>query len=306
MRFYMNTWQGHGTWEELQRDAVVDELREHAANIRDSHPWPTIHKTPVRERDDGRFVKAFPLEFPSGTGDLHQPRMRSDFTAIEWAQHLLRYYDGRMLASNRGHRVVWAIFNTAMRELSRQQGNLVVRTHNASVVTKAELEDFVKGRDDLLHSLCSFGADIPTTSMHWKREGNKLEWIVRQMMWHPPWVVGSEDHLGEGKPRRTPQKHPVEQQDDVEHQVEGKMETLDSEFMYLKDTEAVYDLSDDEDVVLSDPPQKLDEERELEDVNVDAIDSMKYLVRRWPTRQVSHRWGHQRKPCFVVHIELSV
>ena len=70
------------------------------------------------------------------------------------------------------------------------------------------------------------------------------------MMWHPPWVVGSEDHLGERKPRRTPQKHPVEQQDDVEHQVEGKMETLDSEFMYLKDTEAVYDLSDDEDVVL--------------------------------------------------------
>ena len=63
----------------------------------------------MRERDDGRFVNAFPLEFPSGTGDLHQPRMRSDFTAIEWAQHLLRYYGGRMLASNRGHRVVWAI-----------------------------------------------------------------------------------------------------------------------------------------------------------------------------------------------------
>ena len=66
----MNTWQGHGTWEELKRDAVVDKLREHATNFRESHPWPTIHKTPVREKEDGRFVKAFALEFPSGTGDL--------------------------------------------------------------------------------------------------------------------------------------------------------------------------------------------------------------------------------------------
>ena len=49
VRFYMNTWQGHGSWEELKRDAVVDELREHAANIRENHPWPTIHKTPVRK-----------------------------------------------------------------------------------------------------------------------------------------------------------------------------------------------------------------------------------------------------------------
>ena len=35
----------------LKRDAVVDELREHAANNREDHPWLTIHKTPVREKD---------------------------------------------------------------------------------------------------------------------------------------------------------------------------------------------------------------------------------------------------------------
>ena len=34
----------------------------------------------------------------------------------------------------------------------------------------------------------SFGAEIPTTSMHWKREGHDLEWIVRQMSWTPPWT----------------------------------------------------------------------------------------------------------------------
>ena len=193
-----------------------------------------------------------------------------------------------------------------MRELSRQQSNLVVQTHNASVVTKAELEDFVKRRYDSLHSLCSFGADIPTTSMHWKRKSSNSKWIVRQMMWHPQWVVGSEDHLGERKPRRTPQRHPVEQQDDGEHQVEGKMGTLDSEFMYLKDTEAFYSLSDDEDVDLSDPFQKSDEERKLEDENVDVIDSMKYLVRKVANTSSIESLGLSKKPCFVVHFEISV
>ena len=75
--------------------------------------WPEILEKPVIERSDGRFVKAFPLEFPAGVGDLHQERLRSDIKAADWAQHVFRYYDGRMLSSNRGHRVVWAIFNTA-------------------------------------------------------------------------------------------------------------------------------------------------------------------------------------------------
>ena len=86
VRVYMDTWCTHGTVDNPTGVAMKDQLREHAADV--ILPWPQIHKTPVRERDDGRFVKAFPLEFPAGTGDLHQPRMRSDFKAIEWALNI--------------------------------------------------------------------------------------------------------------------------------------------------------------------------------------------------------------------------
>ena len=67
------------------------------------------------ERADGRFVKAFPLEFPMGQGDLRQPRLRTTPRAVEAVQHLFRYCTGHLLRANRGHRVVWSLFNTALR-----------------------------------------------------------------------------------------------------------------------------------------------------------------------------------------------
>ena len=32
-------------------------------------------------------MKSFPIEFPMGQGDLHQPRLRADFSAGDYAQH---------------------------------------------------------------------------------------------------------------------------------------------------------------------------------------------------------------------------
>ncbi len=32
--------------------------------------WPTVATEPVPKRDDGRFVKSFPLEFQMGVADL--------------------------------------------------------------------------------------------------------------------------------------------------------------------------------------------------------------------------------------------
>ena len=62
------------------------------------------------------------------------------------------------------------------------------KNSHAVVLTKAQLQTFVHERDDLVGKLGSWGADIPTSSMHWKREGNHLQWIVRQMSWRAPWV----------------------------------------------------------------------------------------------------------------------
>ena len=104
-------------------------------------PWPSISPNPTRELEDGRFVKSHPIEFPMGTGDLRQARLRSDFSPADWVQHIFRYFTGHFLTSVRGHRVVWALFNTALREISREKGSIVHKRTNASVITKEELRD---------------------------------------------------------------------------------------------------------------------------------------------------------------------
>ena len=47
----------------------------------------------------------------------------------------------------------------------------------------------IDNQEDLVKEMASFGADIPTTPMFWKKETNRLQWIVRQMSWIPPWVT---------------------------------------------------------------------------------------------------------------------
>ena len=58
-----------------------------------------------------------------------------------------------------------------------------------SALTKADLRQLVIEREDLVRRIAAFGAEIPTTPMFWKRHGNELEWIVRQMSWTPPWCA---------------------------------------------------------------------------------------------------------------------
>ena len=123
-----------------------------------------------------------------GVGDLRQPALRDDFNAAEWAQHKFRDYDGRFVASGRGHRATWAIFNTTPLEASKTGGAAFFKASEASALTKADLRNLVEEKDDLIREMAMFGSDIPTTPMYWKRQTTQLEWIVRQMSWAPPWT----------------------------------------------------------------------------------------------------------------------
>ena len=116
----------------------------------------------------------------------------------------MRYYTGQFLHTVRGQRVVWALFNTALREHSRQTGHLVHKNSGSNALTLQELRDLVSAREDLVRQVATFGADIPTTPMYWKKEGNRLEWIVRHMSWTPPWVASDaadDDHLAMSRRR---------------------------------------------------------------------------------------------------------
>ena len=59
---------------------------------------------------------------------------------------------------------------------------------HVSILTKRDLKQLTEERDNLVGSLSAWGAAIPTSSMHWKREGDHLQWIVRQMSWRAPWI----------------------------------------------------------------------------------------------------------------------
>ena len=161
---YVSHWKATGA---VAAPAPRKVLEETTTRVRDYvYPWPRIEREPLRHDDDGRFVKSFPVEFPMGTGDLQQTRVRSDFSVADYVQHVMRYHTGHLLRSLRGQRVLYALFNTALREEGHKQGGLMHKNSHAVVLTKAQLEPLVHERDDLVGKLGSWGADIPTSSMH--------------------------------------------------------------------------------------------------------------------------------------------
>ncbi len=116
---YTSAWRGQAT---VPGEATKNVTSETQAAVEERvFPWPEIKAEPTKEHEDGRFSKAFPIEFPTGQGDLYQPRLRNDFQVLEWVKHLLRYATGHFLSSIRGQRVVWAMFNTALRDAARQK-----------------------------------------------------------------------------------------------------------------------------------------------------------------------------------------
>jgi hypothetical protein len=103
-----------------------------------------------------------------GQGDFRQPRLNSTFSAFDYVQHKFRYFDGRFLSTLRGQRVTWALFNIALRESSHYVGSLVHKQCGQEAMTKQQLRELLAEREDLVHRVTAFGADIPTTPMYWK------------------------------------------------------------------------------------------------------------------------------------------
>ena len=57
--------------------------------------WARQVPEPTGAYSRGRFVKAFPLEFPMGVADLYDEKERAwKLSAAEWVQHLMRYRTG--------------------------------------------------------------------------------------------------------------------------------------------------------------------------------------------------------------------
>ena len=224
---YCKTWRSTAGMMKDRGKSIEDELHTRVSDT--VYPWPEIKATPTGYREDGRFAKSFPLEFPFGVGDLYQPRIRNDFSTVDWAQRQFQYYDGRCISSLRGNRLTWAIFNEALRETSHSTGCLVHRNVHESILTKAELQTMLNSRSDLVQKISSFGADIPTTPMMWKKEGNHLEWIVRQMSWVPPWINDEREEPPIFKKTQIASNKVSAQDEDIQHSDSKPRETRDND-----------------------------------------------------------------------------
>ena len=134
---YVRVWRGSAGFTVPAAADVLEARQQHVQQL--VHPWPTLEDTAVPWRDDGRFAKAFPLTFVTGVGDYHQPRLRSDFTTLDWAQHIFRFFTGHVQTGTRGSRVLWAVFNLALGELSSEKCGLVHARSGYEALTKAQL-----------------------------------------------------------------------------------------------------------------------------------------------------------------------
>ena len=83
-----------------------------------------------------------------------------------------------------------------MQDIARQRRAIVHRRFEGEILTKKDLRLLTESRSDLVSQLASFGADIPTSNMHWRQEGHNLQWITRHMSWIPPWSEKDREEQG--------------------------------------------------------------------------------------------------------------
>ena len=201
-----------GSTEEAVDRADEDEqalsLAEHLV-----YGWLNKAAHPVTVRDAGRFVKARPLDFPMGVGDLYDTDRPRKVAVSEWVQHLLWYRDGRFVRGMRGQRVLSAMVNELLLSDARQRGYAVYRNvrrrigfgiQGGRVWTKGGLRNMLKDEQGVrlvTNQLMCLGRDVRTSPMYWSYESKKLDAAVKHLSWCPPWarwldlpnVVDSED-----------------------------------------------------------------------------------------------------------------
>ena len=300
---YTTSWRGTSVVPLPEQKSVNETLQTEISQ--EVYPWPQIETDPAPRYEEGRFVKSYPTQFPMGVGDLRQSCLRDDYSVSKWAQHKLRYVNGAFVNSSHGHRVTWAIFNESLREVAKQKGRAYHKSTNQNVLTKSELRDLVSSQDDLVKEMASFGADIPTTPMFWKKETNRLQWIVRQMSWSPPWVADKqEDTTREDyeERRRTSIEKSFERiAKQPRTAIETEVHTIPASQLIPSQDAAI--VPSHQTPTLVDSPQK--HSLVAHPPKDDVANSESLWLARTTGRTVD-TYGYGRSPAFLVHLELPL
>ncbi len=123
-------------------------------------------------------VNSFPWLFPGGIGGLYN--IHGEAKPIrEWAQHLLRYKDGRFLHDKL---FTYRVFNAIQRRITNLHGQNFIRNHywfsKKKRSIKLEQHELKKGNMEFIDKLQSYSETIHGSDGYWKQKIKEINrWI---------------------------------------------------------------------------------------------------------------------------------
>jgi hypothetical protein len=139
-----------------------------------SLPAPSIRQTPVDKASgkDRIFAMAFPTLYPTGQADFNTPRLRK-VDLNDYAQHLIRFHDGRF---GRHPRWRFFVFNILMRRKANSSARFYVsKASGLKDLSRDELVEALLADEGLLPQIVRQGSDLTGTRPYWKNRSNSLQ-----------------------------------------------------------------------------------------------------------------------------------
>lgn len=130
------------------------------------------------DRSKSIFVNSYPWLFPGGIGDIYdEERGEVDFGG--WAQHLMRYYDGRFM---KDQLFMLHAYDTVQRHRNNNQGSWFVNSDRfigKTPPTVEELQEQLRnGNDKYVQQLRYYCRTLKGSDNYWRAKTSELEgWI---------------------------------------------------------------------------------------------------------------------------------
>ena len=163
-------------------DLILEEIAGQKRPL-PSLPAPSIRSTPIDEASgkDRIFAMAFPTLYPTGQADFNTPRLRK-VDLYDYAQHLMRFHDGRF---GRHPRWRFFVFNILMRRKANSSARFYVsKASGLKDMTRDELTAALLADEGLLRQIVRQGSHLNGTRPFWRNKSNGLQAQARFLSPH--------------------------------------------------------------------------------------------------------------------------
>ena len=154
--------------------------------------YPSRAADPTHPRQEGRFCKAFPLEYPMGIADMYEARPKP-VSQPEYVQHMLRLASGHVVQGLRAQRLVWALVNSELLSEAAGKGHVVhrlalrrqgFRIVGDAVLTRRHLREMIECEAtsrSLVHQLMTVGREVRSTPMDWAYRAKQTRATIQHL-----------------------------------------------------------------------------------------------------------------------------